>query len=226
MSYPGDPQQQQQPAQWSAASAPTAPAVTALPPKPGGSGKFARRALLATAGIGVCAAAVEAAPLIADRAKQYTEAELQAAVNNAIQEGRNLALQELRTLEGVSIDVALLVAGATLWATQHIFTPLANLVALIGGDALGVLASLVGTAADAASKVGVDVTFLRDLVTTLTTWRTALQALPSALGAQSTADLTNAETYLTALQTKINASASSQTASAGSTPGATPTQTP
>lgn len=183
------------------------PVRTETPEPPSASpsaGKLGRRALLAAGGLGLAAAGAAVAVPVAvqkteNAAKQQAEQAAAQAKQDLIAE-----LQHLETEAGIiGLDAAIDAAGATLWATQHIFVPLSSLIATIGGDALGTLISLIGQASGFLGFLRVDTTPLQDLSATLQTWRTNLQQLPASLKQGATANVSGAELYLAALKQKL-----------------------
>lgn len=185
----------------------SAPVQTATPepPRPRG-GRLGRRALLTAGGAGL---AVAGAAIAVPIAVHNTEADVAHQVSAAADKARADLISELKALETdagiIGLDAAINAAGATLWATQHIFVPLSQLIATIGGDALGTLVSLLGQAASVLSFLRVDVTPLNNLSATLQTWQAAMQQVPAALQQGATQNVSGAELYLMALQKKLEA---------------------
>lgn len=168
-------------------------------------GKVTRRVLVAAAGVGLCAGAVELTPLALNKVGQATEADLQNAFSAGIDSGRQALLNELLQLEGISIDGALDVAKITRLAVRYLVLPLANLASLIGGDSLEVLSNAISSARDNLAHVNVHIDWLDQLQTLVSTWHTNVVNLPISLNAYANTDITSAESYLKALKAKIAA---------------------
>jgi hypothetical protein len=148
--------------------------------------RFPRRALITvTATAGLCGAAVVAAPHVVPAVEQRVE---QAALGE---------------LEGISIDAALEAAEITRAAVEVIVVPVANLVALLGSGALGLLLGTLEAAHNALAFVHVSTTEVDQLHAVVASWQAGLTALPIALNAYATADITSAETYLRALKKMV-----------------------
>jgi len=168
--------------------------------------KVTRRVLLGAAGVGVCAGAVALAPIAVEKAGYYTKQELDQALQNGVAQGREELLAELRNLEGVGLDAAIAIAKITKFAVQYIVKPLADLSSTIEGDIIGALLSGVAEARAILSSVpGVPsgaLNALNNLQVLLHTWHT--NVTQDVLGQYALQDVTAAETYLEALQQKIN----------------------
>jgi hypothetical protein len=148
--------------------------------------RFPRRALVTTAAAaGLAGAAVVAAPRVIPYVEQRAE---QAAIGE---------------LEGVSIDAALEAAEITRAAVEVIVVPVANLVALLGSGALGLLLGTLEVAHNALAFVHASTTEVDQLHAGIASWQAGLTALPIALHAYATADITSAETYLRALKKTV-----------------------
>lgn len=199
------------------------------PPAPQPKGRFGRRALLATASLGVCAGAVALTPAAAQQVQQYTQDQLNDYFHKGFDAGRQALLGELGQIEGVSLDGAIGVAELTRLAVLYIVVPLSRLYATVTGDLLAILASGVQKARSLLGAVHITVGALDTLYSLLTTWQTNVTALPKKLGDYANADILSAEAYLRALQRKIVAEQqSTPTPSSTSTgsPSLTPTTTP
>lgn len=188
------------------------------PPTPGAAGEVSRRALFATAGLGVCAAAVVGTPLAIKAAEQYAADQAAKALQDGINEGKQAVLAELEELGDISIDTAINVAELTRLGVKVIVQPLASLVATIGGDAIGALKSAVDGVRGFAGNFGYHNDQLDQLSTLLGTWHDGLTQLPKALATYANTDITSAETYLKSLKAMIDANK----ADVSSTPTATP----
>ena len=202
MSQPGNTQEIVQPAQ------PVEPAtpITAPNGEPGASktkGRLARRALLAAAGVGVCAAGVELAPIAMKRAGEFTQAQVSNAFQAGVDQGRQALLDELAQLEGITLDGAIGVAELTRLAVRVFVLPLAQLNATITGDMLGILDSALSSARTNLSRINVHIDALNNLQQLVESWRASVTQLPIALNAYATADINSAENYLKALKQKI-----------------------
>ncbi|HEV8190634.1 MAG TPA: hypothetical protein VGP82_04000 [Ktedonobacterales bacterium] len=185
---------------------PQSTALTVPNGEPGPSktkGKLARRALLAAAGVGVCAAGVELAPIAVKRAGDFTQAQVSDAFQAGVNQGRQALLDELAQLEGITLDGAISIAELTRLAVKVIVLPLAQLNATITGDMLAVLDSALTTARDNLGKINVHIDALNNLQRLVETWRANVTQLPMRLEAYVTADINGAENYLKALKQKI-----------------------
>jgi hypothetical protein len=148
--------------------------------------RFPRRALVTTAAAtGLAGAAVVAAPRVLPSVEQRVE---QAALGE---------------LEGVSIDAALEAAEITRAAVEIIVVPVANLVALLGSGALGLLLGTLEVAHNALAFVRASTAEVDHLHTVVASWQAGITKLPIALNTYATADITSAETYLRALKKMV-----------------------
>jgi hypothetical protein len=148
--------------------------------------RFPRRALItATATAGLVGAAVVAAPRVVPAVEQRME---QAALGE---------------LEGVSIDAALEAAEITRAAVEVIVVPVANLVALLGSGALGLVLGTLEVAHNALRLVQASTTVVDHLHAVVASWQAGITKLPIALNTYATADITSAETYLRALKKTV-----------------------
>jgi len=158
----------------------------------GAAGHVTRRRLLtAAAATGVCAAGALAAPRL---------------VPLATQELQNVALGELKQLEGVSLDAAIEAAEITRAAVQVIVLPVARLMALLGSGALTLLLGALDAAHNALSLVHVSTQAVDALHATIASWQDGLNSLPIALTSYVNADITSAEAYLKALRKVVEKS--------------------
>ncbi|HEU5441163.1 MAG TPA: hypothetical protein VFU88_17895 [Ktedonobacterales bacterium] len=168
--------------------------------------QFGRRALLGVAGLGLCCGAAAAAPIAVQKIGLYTQQQLDDALQAGIQQGRQAVLAELRNLEGLAIEDAIIVADLTRRGVTFYVKPLADLVSTLAGDALAGLANVVSFARDHtpdANILGLDVhSSLTALANVLNQWHEAVAGDP--LGKYLVTDVTAAEAYLKALQQKIN----------------------
>lgn len=180
-----------------------------------GRRRLRRRALLAGTGVvataAVCAGAVEFGPSLLQKAGEYTKAELDQAFQSGIEAGRQAVLNELKQLEGISIEAAIDIAGVTQFTFDKLIVPLSQLAVTITGDALEVLVNAVQTARTNLARINVTVAWLDNLQQLLTQWRANLPdtAVLNAYANYTDAQIQGAETYLRALEKHINAPASS-----------------
>jgi len=168
--------------------------------------RFGRRALLGVAGLGLCCGAAAATPIAVQKIGLYTQQQLDDALQAGIQQGRQAVLAELRNIEGVALEEAIIIADLTRRGVTFYVKPLADLAASLAGDALAGLANVVAFARDHTPDtniLGLDVhSSLSALASTLNNWHDAVAGDP--LGAYLVTDVTIAESYLKNLQKKIN----------------------
>jgi len=176
---------------------PTAPAAGSAATS--AASHVSRRALLATAGLGVCGAAVVGTPIAIGAAEKA----IQDAADKAFQAGIDTILSEIETIEGIAVQDAVAIAELTRLAVRFIVVPLAQLVSAVGGTALDGLQSAVDLARDALSKIGQSNSVLDQFSGVLKTWRGSIGQLPKSLSDYANADIDGAETYLKSLQKKI-----------------------
>ncbi|MGO8946765.1 MAG: hypothetical protein ACLQUY_03680 [Ktedonobacterales bacterium] len=159
------------------------------------SNRWGRRAAIAAAAAaGACGITALAAPRL------VTDVE-----HGAENLGRQALAHELDALETISLDDAIRAAEITKAAVQVIVVPLARLVALIGGDALGILLASLNAATNVFNTIHVNVAALSALRSTVADWHTNIASLPIALTSYTTANIDNAETYLKALKKSTQA---------------------
>src|SRR5215469_14730213 len=100
-----------------------------------GRRRLRRRALLAGGGVvaaaAVCGGAIEFGPGLLQKAGEYTKAELDQAFQAGIENGRQAILNELKQLEGITIEAAVDVAGVEQFAFDKLVIPLAQLAVTI-----------------------------------------------------------------------------------------------
>ncbi|HEU5348000.1 MAG TPA: hypothetical protein VFU63_05245, partial [Ktedonobacterales bacterium] len=180
---------------------PTTP--TTDKPKTGSGGKIARRALLAGVGIGACVAGAELAPVALKKAGEFTQAEVQDAFSAGVDNGRKALLDELSQIEGLTIDGAITAAELTRLAVKFIVLPLSRLISTIEGGALDVLHSALQSAKDNLARINVHISQLDGLEDMVAQWRDNVNQLPTTLDKYANADIDSAESYLRALQKKI-----------------------
>ncbi len=207
MAEPENTQQVVQPIQpapqSTAVTVPTGEPNTPAPVAPKKQARWGRRALLAAAGVGVCAAGVELAPIAVKRAGDFTQAQVSNAFQAGVNQGRQALLDELAQLEGITLDGAVNVAELTRLAVKVFVIPLAQLNATITGDLLGVLDGALTSARDNLNRINVHIEPLNNLQQVVETWQANVTQLPMRLDAYVTADINGAETYLKALKQKI-----------------------
>jgi hypothetical protein len=148
-----------------------------------------RRALVVCAVAGACGITALAAPKIVQ--------DVQSGAENL---GHQALAHELDALETVTLDDAIRAAEITKAAVQVIVVPLAQLVALVGGDALGLLLASLNTATSVLNSLHVNVTALNALRNTMSDWHQNISSLPIALTSYASANIDNAEKYLKALK--------------------------
>lgn len=195
-----------------------APTVPVEPTHKSGGGKVGRRVLLTAAGLAVCGGAVALTPVALEQAAKYTEGQLKAAVATAENNARLAVYKELENLEGVGLDIVIKVAQFTQQLVNYVVVPVFTLLTKIGSGALDILIGAVNTAIAALNLIHVDTSALVALKNTITAWKTnSIDTFSQYFSTYANADLTATETYLLALQARVQAA---QTA----TPVPTPTQ--
>jgi hypothetical protein len=153
-----------------------APAETPAPEKQKRKPHVGRRAFLATAAtVTACGAGALAAPTV-----------IPLLESKARETGRDALLNEIGSLEGVSLDAAIRAAEVTRAAVQVLVLPLARYFSLMGTGALALL-HLNTSVLDA----------FRDVVAS---WQGGIASLPIALDAYTTTDINSGEKYLRALK--------------------------
>lgn len=167
-------------------------------------GKLARRGLLLAAGAGLCVGAVELGPRAIQQAGYYTEQDIKNALAAGVLQGRQALLAELGQLEGITLDGAIGVAELTRFGVDKIVVPLANLAITVGGDSLGILSGALSSARSNLARVNVHVDWLDNLQGLVDTWRGSLPD-NATLTRYADADIISAESYLKALQARIQA---------------------
>jgi hypothetical protein len=171
--------------------------------------KVTRRVLLGVVGVGACAGAIEAAPFLVQKAGLYTQQELDKAVQAGVAQGREELLAELRNLEGIGLDTAIAIAQLTKFGVQYIVKPLADLSSAIGSDVIKALAAGVAEAITILSVLPSVVPGRSGALSTLATIEKLLNTWGVSVSKDELAkyalqDVTSAQTYLEALQAKIN----------------------
>ncbi len=173
-----------------------------------------RRKLLV--GLGVAAvggvAAYELVPRIPQALNNVgtnIEHQLQDAYNKGIAAGgeavRKELVNSLDTLEGVSLDGAIGAAKLTRVAYDVFVSPIVTLAATVAGDFLSVTLRALITGRSWLAAIKQDSDTLAALQTVLETWVKQVNAMPKQLQSITDADLDGAQSYLRALQRKIQA---------------------
>ncbi len=201
-------------------------------------GGTTRRKLLV--GLGVAAiggvAAYELIPRIPQAlngAATNIEHQLEDAYNKGIAAGAEAVRKEfvtsLDTLEGVSLEGAIGAAKLTRVAYDVFVSPLVTLAATVAGDFLNITLRALITGRSWLAAIKQDNDTLAALQTVLETWVKQVNAMPKQIQSITDADLDGAQSYLHALQlklqqeqAKINAAQSTPTP-ATKPPKATPT---
>jgi hypothetical protein len=211
--------------------------------------KVTRRRLVWGLGLGVVAAggvtAYELAPKIPKALEGVgtnIEKDLQDAYNRGIAAGEEAVRKEflnaLDDMEGVSLQAAIASARLTRLAYDAFVSPLVTLAATITGDFLSIILNALITARGWLARIGQDNTTLAAIQTVLQTWKQKVTELPMELQSITDADLDGAQSYLRALQRKIqeeqaklnspstSTPTTTSTISHSSTPAAKPSSTP
>lgn len=159
---------------------------TAPPRKP----RVGRRAFLATAAtVTACGAGAIAAPTL-----------IPALESKAQDMGRAALMNELGSLEGVSLDAAIRAAEITRAAVKILVLPLARFVAAVGSGALGLLLAALNLAHNAMALVHLNTAVIDAFHAVVISWRAGVAALPITLDTYATADIDSGEKYLRALK--------------------------
>ncbi len=176
--------------------------------------RITRRKLLWGLGLGALAAGGVAAYELAPRIPQALnnvgtniEKELQDAYNQGLAKGEEAVRKEfitaLNDLEGISLQTAIFSAKLTREAYDAFVSPIVTLAATITGDFLNLALRALITARGWLIKIGQDNDTLAALQTVLQTWTQRVNELPTQLQSITDADLDGAQSYLRALQRKI-----------------------
>lgn len=171
-----------------------------------------RRKLLV--GLGVAAvggvAAYELVPRIPQALNDVgtnIEHQLQDAYNKGIAAGgeavRKELVNSLDTLEGVSLEGAIGAAKLTRVAYDVFVSPIVTLAATVAGDFLNITLRALITGRSWLAAIKQDSDTLAALQTVLETWVKQVNAMPKQLQSITDADLDGAQSYLRALQRKI-----------------------
>jgi len=167
-----------------------APAETAAPEQQKRKPYIGRRAFLATAAtVTACGAGALAAPKV-----------IPALESKAQEMGRDAVLNEIGSLEGVSLDAAIRAAEITRAAVKILVLPLARFIALMGTGALSLLLGALDLARRAMSLLHLNTSVLDAFRDVVTSWQGGVASLPIALDTYTTADIDSGERYLRALK--------------------------
>jgi hypothetical protein len=205
--------------------------------------KVTRRRLLWGLGLGAVAvggvAAYELAPKIPSALEGVgtnIEKELQAAYSKGIAAGEEAVRKEflnaLDDMEGVSLQAAIASARLTRLAYDAFVSPLVTLAATITGDFLSIILNALIAGRGWLSRIGQDNDTLAAIQSVLEAWKQKVTELPMELQSITDADLDGAQSYLRALQRKIQVeqaklnSSATPTTTATATPTATSTAKP
>ena len=195
-------------------------------------GGVTRRKLLV--GLGIAAAGGVAAYELVPRIPQALndvgtniEHQLQDAYNRGIAAGgeavRKELVNSLDTLEGVSLEGAIGAAKLTRVAYDVFVSPLVTLAATVAGDFLNITLRALITGRSWLAAIKQDNDTLAALQTVLETWVKQITQMPKQIQSITDADLDGAQSYLRALQRKIQ---EEQAKINAAQPAATPTTVP
>jgi len=149
-----------------------------------------RRAFLATAAtVTACGAGALAAPKV-----------IPTLESKAQEMGRDAMLNEIGSLEGVSLDAAIRAAEITRAAVQVLVLPLARFFSLMGTGALALLLGALDLARKAMALLHLNTSVLDAFRDVVASWQGGIASLPIALDAYITADINSGEKYLRALK--------------------------
>lgn len=115
----------------------------------------------------------------------------------------DVAAGELRDLEGVSLDAAIRAAEITRAAVQIIVLPVARLASALGSGGLGLVLRSLDIAHAALALAHAPTGPLDNLRAVVASWQQDTSALPIALAAYTSADITSAEVYLKSLKRQM-----------------------
>jgi hypothetical protein len=167
-----------------------APAETPAPEKQKRKPHVGRRAFLATAAtVTACGAGALAAPTV-----------IPLLESKARETGRDALLNEIGSLEGVSLDAAIRAAEVTRAAVQVLVLPLARYFSLMGTGALALLLGALDLARKAMALLHLNTSVLDAFRDVVASWQGGIASLPIALDAYTTTDINSGEKYLRALK--------------------------
>lgn len=192
---------------------------------------LSRRKLLL--GLGVAAAGGVAAYELVPKIPQALndvgtniEHQLQDAYNRGIAAGgeavRKELINSLDTLEGVSLEGAIGAAKLTRVAYDVFVSPIVTLAATVAGDFLNVTLSALITGRSWLAAIKQDNSTLAALQTVLETWVKQVTQMPKQVQSITDADLDGAQSYLRALERKIQEEQAKLNAPQSTQPTATP----
>lgn len=192
---------------------------------------ISRRKLLV--GLGLAAAGGVAAYELGPKVPQAIndvganlERQIQDAYNKGIAAGAEAVRKEfvtsLNNLEGVSLQGAMAAAKLTRLAYDDFVSPLVTLATTVTGDFLGVTLQAVMSARGFLAKFNQDNSTLAALQTVLTTWEKQVKAVPLEIQTITDADLDGAQSYLRALQRKLQDETTKLKSPAGTPTSPTP----
>lgn len=168
-------------------------------------------------------------PQALEQAGTNIEHQLQDAFNKGLAAGgeavRKELINSLDTLEGVSLDAAIGAARLTRIAYDVFVSPLVTLAATIADDFLSALLGALTTARKWLNSIQADNATLAALQAVLQSWVNQVQNMPKRLQTITDTDLDGAQTYLRALQQKIQAEQAKLNGQ-GTTPTPAPTAKP
>ena len=175
-------------------------------------GGLSRRKLLV--GLGLAAAGGVAAYELGPKIPQAIndvgtnlEHQLQDAYNKGLAAGAEAVRKEfvtsLNNLEGISLEGAIGAARLTRLAYDAFVSPLVTLAATVTGDFLNITLQAVMSARGFLVKFNQDNSTLAALQTVLATWVKQVNEVPKEIQTITDADLDGAQSYLRALQRKI-----------------------
>ena len=200
--------------------------------------KVSRRALLVGAGVvaigGTSIAAYELAPKIPQvvgTAAHNVEQQVQDAFQKGITQGAENVRKEFVTaldnLEGFSLDGAIAAAKLTRVAYDVFVAPVIQFGSTLAGDFLGGMLKAFKAARNVLIAVNMDNSSLIAIQKVLESWTSQVSTMPKQLNAIADTDLDGAQSYLRALQRKIDdEKAKLNNPQPQATPGAKPTAQP
>jgi hypothetical protein len=194
--------------------------------------KMSRRGLLIGATVvaigGAGAAIYEMAPKlpqVVGNAAQNVEQQVQDAFQQGVAKGANDARQEfitaLESLEGFTLNAAIAAAKLTRVAYDVFVSPIVQFGSTVGSNFLTVMLNALKTARGLLAQVYMDNSTMIAIQKVLEAWVSKVGSMPKQLNAIADTDLDGAQSYLTALQTKI-----AQEKAKLNNPQATPTPQP
>ncbi len=166
--------------------------------------KMGRRALIAAAGLGVVGVAVAEKDRLLQGAGDLAQQEIQ----NAFNAGRRALAEEIASLEGVGIDLAVDVADITHNAVNFFVIPIVKLLTGVTDFSLDVAYNALDVIKGAGKLVGLEPSAITFLQQTVKTWKANADTFPIVAQSLNNVDTQNAKTYLTALKTKLQREAS------------------